>query len=163
MITRWRAFYGEHPLHLVAMLGYLALGGYAALRILTTPSWPQILLWFAGAIVAHDLVLFPLYATVDRVLTRLGRPGRRDGAGVNYLRVPLMGVGLTFLLFFPGIIAQGAATYRDATGLTQQPFMARWLLLCAAMFIASLLVYLITTGTGRFRRRAALQAVPDKV
>jgi hypothetical protein len=148
VILRWKAFYGAHPVHLLVLLGCLALAGYAALGVLLDPAWPRILFWFLAAIVAHDLVVFPLYAAIDRALTRA-----RPGPAINYLRVPLLGVGLTFLLFFPGIVRQGAISYQVATGLTQQPFLARWLLLCAALFAASLLVYLIRAGTARLRHR----------
>jgi hypothetical protein len=106
-----------------------------------------MLIWFGAAIVAHDLVVFPLYAAADRLLNRV-----RPGPGVNYLRVPLLGVALTFLLFFPGIIRQGAGAYRAATGLTQEPFLARWLLLCAAMFAGSLLVYAVRWVVRRLGR-----------
>lgn len=147
MITRWKAFYGDHPLHLLAVLACLALAGYAALGVLANPVWPRMLIWFGAAIVAHDLVVFPLYAAADRVLNRV-----RPGPGVNYLRVPLLGVALTFLLFFPGIIRQGAGAYRAATGLTQEPFLARWLLLCAAMFAGSLLVYAVRWVVRRLGR-----------
>ena len=147
-VTRWRAFYGDHPLHLVALLCCGALAGYAALGVLVNPLWPRMLLWFAAAIVAHDVVAFPLYAAADRALCLL-----RPGPGVNYLRVPLLGTGLTFLLFFPGIIRQGAVSYLVATGLTQQPYLARWLLLCASMFATSLLVYAVRTGIRRAGRR----------
>jgi hypothetical protein len=147
VITRWKAFYGEHPLHLLAVLACLALAGYAALGVLANPVWPRMLIWFAAAIVAHDLVVFPLYAAADRVLNRV-----RPGPGVNYLRIPLLGVALTFLLFFPGIIRQGAGAYRAATGLTQEPFLARWLLLCAAMFAGSLLVYAVRSALRRLSR-----------
>jgi hypothetical protein len=94
-----------------------------------------MLTWFAGAIVGHDLVLFPLYAAVDRLLVRV--------RAVNYLRVPLAGCGLTFLLFLPGIVRQGEPTFQAATGLDQQPYLARWLLVCAALFAGSALVYLL--------------------
>jgi hypothetical protein len=146
VILRWKAFYGAHPVHLLVLLCCLALAGYAALGVLVDPAWPRILFWFLAAIVAHDLVVFPLCAAIDRALTRA-----RPGPAINYLRVPLLGVGLTFLLFFPGIVRQGAISYQVATGLTQQPFLARWLLLCAALFAASLLVYLIRAGTARLR------------
>ena len=148
VISRWRSFYGEHPAHLLAVLACLALAGYAALGVLMNPVWPRMLLWFAAAIVAHDLVLFPLYAVADRLLT-----AARPGPAVNYLRLPLIGVGVSFALFFPGIIRQGAVTYHAATGLTQEPFLARWLLLCAALFGASLLVYALRSVVRRLRAR----------
>jgi hypothetical protein len=77
----------------------------------------------------------------DRLLAvRIGR--QRNGGhpkvlGRNYVRVPALGAGLTLLIFLPGIIEQGAATYQAATGQTQQPFLGRWLLLTAVMFAVS--------------------------
>jgi hypothetical protein len=55
--------------------------------------------------------------------------------------VPALGAALTLLVFLPGIIEQGAFTYTAATGLTQEPFLGRWLLLSAAMFGVSAVVY----------------------
>jgi hypothetical protein len=96
---------------------------------------PTMLLWFVAAIVVHDLLLFPLYAGTDRLLVRF--------RAVNYLRAPLAGAALTFLLFLPGIIRQGQPTFQAATGLDQQPYLGRWLLLCAVFFAVSGLVYLV--------------------
>jgi hypothetical protein len=110
-----------------------------------------MLVWFAAAIVGHDLVLFPLYAAVDRLLVRIGSAARV----VNYLRVPLAGAGLTFLLFLPGIIRQGRPTFEAATGQDQQPYLARWLLLCAVLFAGSAAVYL-----GRRARPGRQRATP---
>jgi hypothetical protein len=106
------------------------------------------------AVIGHDLVLFPLYALADRVLTTPGRTRRHDtGVGhlrrvplINYVRMPTMAAGLMFLLFFPGIIEQGAVTYQNATGLTQAPFLNRWLLLTAAAYLISALWYITKTA-----------------
>ncbi len=54
--------------------------------------------------------------------------------------MPTLATGLSLLLFFPGIIQQGPAV-TWATGLTQQPFLGRWLLLVAAFFGVSALAY----------------------
>jgi len=72
---------------------------------------------------------------------------------VNYLRVPALGCALLFLMFSPGIIQQGRLSYLAATGLTQQPYLGRWLLLTAALFTASALAYAIrlAVATGRNR------------
>ena len=48
-----------------------------------------------------------------------------------------MATALTFSLFLPGIIEQGAFTYHAATGLTQEPFLGRWLLLVAGFYLIS--------------------------
>ena len=112
--------------------------------------------WFVAAVIGHDLVLFPLYAAADHSVTGLLRrrhTRRRPVVPVlNYLRVPALGTVLLLLLFLPGIIQQGARTYLNATGQTQQPFLGRWLLLTAAMFAVSALVYGIRSWRARSRR-----------
>jgi hypothetical protein len=68
---------------------------------------------------------------------------------LNYVRIPLLGAGLTLLIFLPGIIEQGAPAYAAATGQTQEPFLGRWLLLTAAMFATSAVVYAIRLTLAR--------------
>ena len=158
MLRAFRQIYGSRPLHLLTLLAGFALFGYVVATI--TPSalwnphtwWQSIAVWFAAAIVAHDLVLFPIYAAVDRLLVSVG--GRRVRRSVavpilNYVRVPALGAGLTLLLFLPGIIKQGAPTYLAATGQTQDPFLGRWLLLTAAMFAVSAVAYVVALVTAR--------------
>lgn len=141
--------YGAHPLHLIVILGCLALAGYAALGTSDNPNWMLMAVWFAIALLGHDLVLFPAYASADRAL--VGALGARR---VNYVRIPLLGSALTFALFLPGIIRQGADAYLAATGLTQEPYLARWLLLCAAMFGVSALVMVTGAAVGAVRGRS---------
>lgn len=146
-LARITAMYGEHPLHLLALIGCFAIAGYAVLQMGADPSIPLILVWFIGAIIAHDLILFPLYALADRSMHEIIQRGparfrlARLISPLNYLRIPALGSGLLLLLFFPGIIQQGQATYVAATGQTQQPFLGRWLLLTAAMFLISAVAY----------------------
>lgn len=143
-----RKYYGAHPAHLLAMLSGFALVGYTLVTF--TPSelwnqgtwWQSIGVWFVAAVVAHDFVLFPLYALADRALAVRRRAIRRPEVPVrNYIRVPALGAGLTLLIFLPGIIEQGAPAYQAATGQTQQPFLGRWLLLTAVMFGISAVGY----------------------
>ena len=134
--------YGARPGHLALLLACFALAGYAASFLLGDPALLTVLVWFVGAAVVHDLVLFPLYATADRLLTAaLPRLPRLRVPIVNHIRVPALGTGLTLLMFLPGIIRQGAVTHLAATGLDQQPYLGRWLLLTAGLFVASGLVY----------------------
>lgn len=149
LLPRWRRAYGAHPLHLVVLVASFALAGYT-IWVLGFDTlwnhrvwWQAIGVWFAAAIIAHDLILFPAYAAADRVLAAVTGRVRLRISPLNHLRVPLLGIGLSFLLFFPGIIRQGADTYHTATGGTQQPFLLRWLLLSAAMLIVSALLYAI--------------------
>jgi hypothetical protein len=150
-MRRFADRYGAPPTHLLVLVGCLALAGYAASFLLGDPALLRVLTWFVGAAVAHDLVLFPLYAMGDRVL---GRLPRLPVPLVNHVRVPLLGAGLTFLVFLPGIIRHGEATHLAATGLDQQPYLGRWLALVAAMVALSALVYLIRALRQRARSRA---------
>jgi hypothetical protein len=164
-LARFRTVYGSHPLHLLTLIAGLALFGYTLATIkpvtLWNPNvwWQSIVVWFAAAIIAHDLVLFPIYALVDRILlagTRIRRVQREPAVPVlNYVRVPVMGAALTLLVFLPGIIEQGAPTYIAATGQTQEPFLGRWLLLIAVMFAISAVAYAIRLAVARGAKRTS--------
>jgi len=162
--TRFSAIYGSGPLHLLTMASGFALLGYilATFGPATLWSsgtwWQSIAVWLAASVIAHDLVLFPLYALADRALfARIARrtaPGHSTHPKVsvrNHIRVPALGAGLTLLIFLPGIIQQGAPTYRAATGQTQEPFLGRWLLLTAAMFAVSAICYATRLAAARYR------------
>ena len=152
--VRFRSCYGATPLHLLGMLLSFALVGYVVATLgvsaLLNPTtwWKSILVWFLGAVVLHDLVLFPLYALADRAVHRVSRAlaARHPHRPVrvsphNYLRLPALAAGLLFVLFFPGIIEQGAASYQRATGQTQAPFLHRWLVLVLVIFVVAALAY----------------------
>jgi hypothetical protein len=157
LITSFTAFYGSNPLHLLGTVAAWALAGYVV-TVLGPQAlwnskvwWQSIAVWFLAAVVAHDLVLFPLYALADRSVSAALAALRNRWAGpspgvprvspLNYLRVPTLAAGLSLLLFFPGIIQQGKATYSAATGQSQEPFLGRWLLLVAALYGFSALAY----------------------
>jgi len=161
LAQRAARLYGERLFHLLVVLAALALGAYAVsvlgVQNLFNPTvwWQSIVVWFVVAVIGHDLILFPLYALADRLL-----PRRRTGPNVgdeaprnepkhipvtNYLRMPTLAAGLLMLMFLPGIIEQGAPTYQAATGQTQAPYLARWLLLTAAFYLASALCYAVRT------------------
>jgi hypothetical protein len=164
LFTRFAAFYGSNPLHLLGTIAAWALAGYVV--TLLGPQalwnhkvwWQSIAVWFLAAIIAHDLVLFPLYALADRSFTGAlaAVRGRWTGPSpwvspLNYLRVPTMAAGLSLLLFFPGIIQQGQFSYVAATGQNQQPFLGRWLLLVAALYGLSALAYAVRLAVARRR------------
>lgn len=158
--------YGARPLHLLALLGCFALTGYVAVLIAGAPLLPRMVIWFLAAVLAHDLILFPLYALADRSahgLLKLVPSRPHKGVPVvpplNYVRIPALGAGLTFVLFLPGIIQQGGVTYTAATGQAQEPYLGRWLLLAAAMFLASAVVYAIRTRIAGAPARTAAREV----
>lgn len=168
-MTAFRRVVGTDPLGLLVLVAAFALTGYVISLLgvagLTGGAvwWQTILAWFVGAVVLHDLLLFPAYALADRSLhsgldaVRHRRPERTGPAVpvVNFVRVPALATGLTFLLFWPGIVAQGTATFRAATGLTQDPYLGRWLLLVAAFWVLSALAY-----AGRLAARRHVTAAP---
>jgi hypothetical protein len=142
LVARFRDLYGAGPLHLLVLLAALLLAGWTVLELglgdLFDPDswWQSIAVWFVGAALVHDLLLFPAYALGDRLLTsRTGSPHRIPL--LNHVRVPLLATGLTFLVFFPGIVQQGSDAHLRASGLTQEPYLERWLLLIASFFVLS--------------------------
>ena len=169
LIAHAKRHYGGHPLHLVTLLTCFAFVGYV-ISVMGPKQlwnsrvwWQSILVWFLGAIVLNDLLLFPFYALADRSLHAgwraiTGRlPERKPRVPViNYLRVPALASGLLFAMFFPGIIKQGSAAYLRATGLTQAPFLDRWLLITAVLFGTSAVAYAVRAAlVGRRQHRAA--------
>lgn len=162
--------YGSRPLHLLTLIAGFALLGYVVATVkpgaLWNPHvwWQSIIVWFAAAIVAHDLVLFPVYALADGLLSRgVARLPPVRVPVLNHIRVPALGAGLTLLVFLPGIIEQGGPTYTAATGQTQDPFLGRWLLLTAVLFGVSAAIYAIrlAMARGRSERASGLPAGDD--
>jgi hypothetical protein len=147
LAIRIRRAYAANPLHLLALLAAFALAGYVVTRLVHQPQLIRMLIWFIGAIIGHDLILFPLYALADRSMQAGLRRlcPRSDAAAtvspLNYVRIPALGAGLLLLIFFPGILRLGQQTYTDATAQDQQPYLGRWLLLTAAMFAISAVCY----------------------
>ncbi|MDQ6614375.1 MAG: hypothetical protein M3083_06435 [Actinomycetota bacterium] len=156
MLGRWRSFYGANPLHLLALLACFGLAGYAALWAKKGPLPMRMLIWFVGAIVAHDLLLYPLYALADRSLAGLINRRRvshppTDAGGVNYLRVPALLSGLLLLMFWPLITRHSSKSYRFATGLNNSVYLGRWLLLSGAACAVSAVLYAWRIGRRRHR------------
>ena len=160
-MSAFRRLYGDHVLHLIVLVAALALGAYTisvlGIDQLFNPRvwWQSIAVWFAVAVIGHDLILFPLYALVEWLLPKGRRSADADTSRrvpiVNYLRLPTLATALTFAMFLPGIIEQGAFTYHAATGLTQEPYLSRWLLLVAGFYLISAVCYLVRSITTRTR------------
>ncbi len=129
-----RRWYGSSPLHLVVVLACLALAGVAATPLVQNDAAATIGLWFLGAVLVHDLVLFPLYALADRALPRRGR---------NHVRVPALLSGLLLLMFWPVITRHSESAYSFAGGLDQDVYLGRWLAITAVLFGVSGLLFLL--------------------
>jgi hypothetical protein len=140
--SRFRERYGAGPLHLVAIVATFAVAGYALARALELTSNPdRIVLWLGGSIVAHDLVLFPLYALVGVLVAAAVLPGEHRSrlrlAALNHLRVPALLSGLLLLVWYPLVAGPAERTFMRLTGLSKDVYLGRWLLLSAALFAAS--------------------------
>jgi hypothetical protein len=176
LAARFRRLYGESPWHLLVLLGCLAVCAYAAKRLLER-DWFDVAKWIVLGALVHDLILVPLYAGTDWLVNRAlhgGRPvppatagtdtgpeagpevepltgpeaGRDTGTSVlNHLRVPAYLSLLLLLVYWP-LILQDAEPYGGATGLDPTVFLGRWLLITAAVFAASALLFAIRRWRG---------------
>ncbi|MBV8347937.1 MAG: hypothetical protein JOZ49_10520, partial [Mycolicibacterium sp.] len=103
MRALFRRLYGERLLHLIILLAALALTAYTisvlGVKSLYNPTvwWQSIGIWFAVAVIGHDLILFPLYALAERLLHTGQRHPRHTHTNeqesgrvplTNYLRMP---------------------------------------------------------------------------
>ena len=161
-IQRW---YGANPLHLIALIAAFALAGYAVAAVSAAGQLPGFVVWFAVAIVGHDLLLFPLYSIADLSVRRLlprwaARPVPRAAAPasngslagraatapakppfINHIRVPAGLSLLLLLVWFPLILGLSSANYRKASGLSTDPYLPRWLAITGVAFLLSAVSY----------------------
>jgi hypothetical protein len=144
-----RARYGATPLHLVLHVALFAAFAWVALQVADAREAQNIVLWFVAAIVLHDLVLLPFYSAIDRA----GRRGVR-GPRVNYVRIPAALSGVLLLLFFPPILGRNEDSFARIAGVEPSGYLERWLLVTAALFAASAVLYVVSS-----RRAAAAHSV----
>jgi hypothetical protein len=153
-VSRLRRWYGAPLRHLLALVASFALAGYAVYAVAAAGQWRGFALWFGAAIVAHDLLLFPVYSFADRVLRQYLRRRQASAAPaapplLNYLRVPAAFSLLLLLVWFPLILGLSSDRYRRASGLSASPYLWRWLAVTGTAFAASAVWYAVS------RRRLA--------
>jgi hypothetical protein len=143
--SRFRRRYGAGPLHLISLLSCFALAGYAASQIADLPEATRLGVWFLGAVVAHDLLLWPLYAVADRLGVEVSRrtPRHRRVDWVNYVRVPAVISGVLLIISFPLVFNWSGRAYQSATGLSPSPYTARWIAVTATLFGLSAMAYVL--------------------
>ena len=128
--------YGAHPLHLAAHLAVFGVSAYALAQILEGGVVENFLIWFAGAALLHDLVFLPLYSALDSIARRV------NPRAINYVRVPALISGVLLLVYFPLILVRADGNYVRSTGHHVEHYARNWLLITAALFAGSALVYL---------------------
>jgi hypothetical protein len=146
----------KRGLRLIALIASFALAAAALAHFLDTGAPINIVAWFVGAIIGHDLILFPLYAALDRIAGRL-EPKTRVPV-VNHIRVPALLSGLLLLVYFPLILRLSAPVYEKTTGLNPQVYLGRWLAITAALFVVSAVAYAVRL---RLTRRSAPRSAPS--
>ncbi len=136
-----RRLYGSTPWHLLGHLALFALAAYAVIQIFTLDAAASVVVWMIAAVLLHDAVLWPAYTLL------LGRAS-------NYIRVPLGLFLLLGLVFIGTVSGKGGNAYRNASGQTYDGYLLRWLVVGAALFVVSAVVYFV-----RRRSLAAPSAV----
>ena len=148
MLRAWRRFYGDNPLHLLALLGSFALVGYVILLLFPDPTAPFIAIWLVGAALVHDLLLYPLYALADRTVVagrwirrRVTKDRRPRVPAVNHVRVPVILSALLLIIYWPSITGEGETVLLFAAGRTLEGYDTTWLLITAVLFLGSAVIY----------------------
>jgi hypothetical protein len=144
-----RRRYGAGPLQLLSLLSCVALAGYVVSRVLAGPEGLRILVWFAGAAIAHDLFLWPLYALTDLTAVAASRrhPERLPKVPwINHLRVPVVLSAVMLAVSFPLVLRLSEPAYHAASGRTENPYLGRWLLLTGMAFGLSAVLYAFRLG-----------------
>jgi hypothetical protein len=157
-----RRHYGGGPTHLLALLSCFALSGYAATRVVGAPGAVRIGIWFGGAVIGHDLVLFPLYTVAGHLVQlRRGEHSPVYLMVVNHIRIPAGISALLLLVWFPLILGLSDQSYRLASGLNTDPYLGRWLFVTGVLFGGSALALGVRLGTRRRARPAARRQGDD--
>jgi hypothetical protein len=153
----FRNRYGDRPLHLLAVVASFSIATYAFLELAERPAPVGFALWFAGAIVAHDLIAFPLYSLLGLIAGRAASSRSGGSGAVNWIRVPALLSAFALVVWFPLILGLSSGEYEAASGRTTDPYLERWLLLTAGLFAASGLAY-----AARMRILAGRQRVTQR-
>lgn len=160
---RWfKRWYGANPLHLLAMIGCFALAWYAGAGLLHAKP-VGVVVWFAGAVIGHDLILMPLYALADKSVMTVFRhrpPKLPTVPWINYLRVPVVLSGLLLLLWFP-LIFRIPSHFPRSTDLSLDPYLGHWFLVTGALFLLSAVVFAVRLRPGRQQPAPSWAEPPD--
>jgi hypothetical protein len=163
---RWFSrLYGSNPLHLLVTIACFAIAGYAANKLAAGGDVKGILIWLIGAVIGHDLILFPLYALADRSIMTIFRrrpPALPAVPWINYVRVPVVFSAILLLIWFPLIFRLPTQFQADHTTLPLTPYMGRWLAVTGALFLLSAVAYAVRLAvSGGSRRRAPAPERPS--
>ena len=149
-MRRLAEWYGASPWHLLALLAGFAVSAYAVTRVPSLDVLVTIGLWFAGLLVLHDLVLFPIYAGLDNVGSFVRWAFNRTPRvpWVNHVRFPTVWSALLLLAWFP-LVLRVSPGFRSASGRSDHPFLWHWLLVAAVLYIGSAALFAVRVRLAR--------------
>ena len=153
--ARFRRRYGAGPIHLLAHLVGFAIAAFALDRIFSGGDVRELLEWYLGLVIAHDLVFVPAYTGIDRLVTAaIGRMSLRTRIRVpvvNHLRAPALISGLLLLIYAPLIGRQADGIYFAMSGHSATHYLRTWLLISVVLFLGSGLIYAVRVVYARAR------------
>lgn len=156
LMDGFRRRYGASPLHLFAHLAGFAIAALALDRIFGGGDIKELLVWYLGLVIAHDLFFVPAYTGIDRVfratIARLPLPRPSGVAAINHVRAPAMISALLLIIYFPLISGHSDGEYFALSGhhLTTH-YLRNWGLITVVLFLGSGLVYALRLARTRGR------------
>ena len=151
----FRRRYGASPLHLLAHLVGFAIVAFALDRIFSGGDVKELLIWYLGFAIAHDLVFVPAYTGLDRLfratIARLPLPTRTGIPVINHVRAPAVISALLLIIYFPLISRRTDGWYFALSGHHLTHYLRNWLLITAVLFLGSGLIYAARVVRARAR------------
>ena len=155
LVLGFRDRYGASPLHLVAHLVGFAIVAFALDRIVSGGDVKELLVWYLGFVIAHDLIFVPAYTGLDRAfratIARVPVRTRTDLPVINHVRAPAVISALLLIIYFPLIARRNEGWYFEVSGHHVTYELGHWLLITAALFLSSALVYAARVAHARRR------------
>jgi hypothetical protein len=93
--------------------------------------------WLIAAVIVHDFVVWPAYSAADRAIR-----------GNNYVRIPAALSLLMLVVFWGTIGGRGEGAYHGVSGRSYDGYVTRWLVVSAALFAGSGVLYLVRRRSG---------------
>ncbi|MFZ0091791.1 MAG: hypothetical protein WAL63_19970 [Solirubrobacteraceae bacterium] len=150
LLGHFRRRYGASPLHLAGHLVVFAIAFFAIDRIASDGGLAELIALYVGFAIAHDLIFLPAYSGLDRLaraaFARL--PGRRAARvpAINHIRAPSLISGLLLIIYSPFISRKADNSYFQLSGHHIDGYLGNWLLVSAALFLGSGLIYALRVG-----------------
>jgi hypothetical protein len=150
LVDDFRRRYGAGPLHLAGHIVVFAVAGFVAFaiyRIAGGGSLVKLIVLYIGFVIAHDLIFLPAYSGLDRAaratLARLPGPASGRVPAINHIRAPALISGLLLIIYLPLISGRADAGYFGASGHHLVGYLRNWMLISAALFLGSALIYVV--------------------